>query len=151
MSQPNNGLITETNAQYYSGVQMFQADGSQYTYITTFDTDLEFFNFAPTEETYAKNNFKLYTSSTGLPGSFNEYITTYTVSNNIITLPVQLALGTFVAVQLKNEYGGNYGDKDAYGDTVEKNYGSYGYISVKDLIDNFLVAYVGTEKLIPSV
>jgi len=151
MAQPNNGLITETNSQYYSGVQMFQADGTQYTYPTTFDTDLVFYNYSPTDETYGKNNFKLFISSSGLPGSFTEYITSYTVSNNIITLPVQLALGTFVAVQLKNEFGGNYGDLDAYGDVVEKNYGSYAYISVKELVDNFLIAYVGTEKLIPSV
>ena len=59
MAQPNNGLITETNSQYYSGVQMFQADGTQYTYPTTFDTDLVFYNYSPTDDTYGKNNFKL--------------------------------------------------------------------------------------------
>ena len=63
MAQPNNGLITETNSQYYSGVQMFQADGTQYTYPTTFDTDLVFYNYSPTDETYGKNNFKLFISS----------------------------------------------------------------------------------------
>ena len=64
---------------------MFQADGTQYTYPTTFDTDLVFYNYSPTDETYGKNNFKLFISSSGLPGSFTEYITSYTVSNNIIT------------------------------------------------------------------
>ena len=75
MAQPNNGLITETNSQYYSGVQMFQADGSQYSFTTTFDTDLVFYSYTPAEETYGKNNFKLYVSSSGLPGTFSEYIT----------------------------------------------------------------------------
>ena len=31
------------------------------------------------------------------------------------------------------------------------NYGNYAYISVDDIINNFLIAYVGTNKLIPSV
>ena len=31
------------------------------------------------------------------------------------------------------------------------NYGSYIYISLGDIINNFLVAYVGADKLIPSV
>jgi hypothetical protein len=31
------------------------------------------------------------------------------------------------------------------------NYGSYIYISLDDIINNFLVAYVGADKLIPSV
>jgi hypothetical protein len=32
-----------------------------------------------------------------------------------------------------------------------ENYGSYEYISLNDVINNFIVAYVGTGKLIPSV
>ncbi len=47
--------------------------------------------------------------------------------------------------------GGQYGDKDAYGNTVEENYGSYSYISLNDVINNFMVAYVGTGKLIGDV
>ncbi len=62
-----------------------------------------------------------------------------------------MAQGTVVAVQLKNEFGGNFGNKDATGDVVEKNYGSYQYISIKDVIANFLVGYVGAGKLIPNV
>ena len=42
MAQPNGGLITETNAQYYAGVQMFVSDGATLTYTTTFNTDLVF-------------------------------------------------------------------------------------------------------------
>jgi len=32
-----------------------------------------------------------------------------------------------------------------------QNYGSYEYISLNDIVNNFIVAYVGTGKLIPSV
>lgn len=59
----------------------------------------------------------------------------------------------FLVVQLKKLDGGVYGatptDK-AYGNVVEDNYGSYAYISLNDIINNFIVAYVGQGKLIPS-
>ena len=59
-----------------------------------------------------------------------------------------------LVVQLKKLDGGEYGatpPEKAYGDEVEKNYGSYAYTKLNDVINNFLVAYVGAGKLIPSV
>jgi hypothetical protein len=61
---------------------------------------------------------------------------------------------TYFVVQLKKLDGGEYGatpPEKAYGDEVEKNYGSYAYTKLNDVINNFLVAYVGAGKLIPSV
>jgi len=151
MPTPNNGLITETNRQYYEGAQGFITQLGTTTFTTTFNTDLVFGSWDPNEINYALNNFKLYTSPTGLPGTFEEYILEYTVVNNVITPDTPLAEGTYVVVQLKILDGGNYGDKDAFGDTVEENYGSYQYISLNDIINNFMVAYVGTGKLIGAV
>ena len=151
MPTPNNGLITETNRQYYEGAQGFIAQLGTTEFTTTFNTDLVFGSWDPNDINYALNNFKLYTSPTGLPGTFDEYILEYTVVNNTITPDVPLAAGTYVVVQLKILDGGNYGDKDAFGNTVEENYGSYAYISLNDIINNFMVAYVGTGKLIGAV
>jgi hypothetical protein len=148
MPTPNNGLITETNRQYYEGAQGFIAQLGTTEFTTTFNTDLVFGSWDPNEINYALNNFKLYTSPTGLPGSFDEYILEYTVVNNTITPDTPLAVGTYVVVQLKILDGGNYGDNDAFGTAVEENYGSYSYISLNDIINNFMVAYVGTGKLI---
>lgn len=155
MPLPNNGLITETNRQYYEGAQSFIADGSQNEFTTTFNTDLVFggpLAYDPNDINYALNNFKLYTSSTGLPGTYVEYTTPYTVTNNTIdfffTTP---DFGEYIVVQLKILDGGNYGDGDAFGNTVEENYGSYSYISLNDVINNFMVGYVGTGKLIGTV
>jgi len=147
-------LITETNQQYYQGAQGFVADGSS-SFVTTFDTDLAFGNYDPTEANYALNNFKLYTSPSGLPGTFLEYTTEYVVSNNTITLgtvavPIPPAIGTYVVVQLKSLDGGNYGNGDAFGTTVGDNYGSYEYIKLDDAIDNFMVGYVGDGKIIQT-
>ena len=154
MPIPNDGLITETNRQYYEGAQGFITDLAQTEFVTTFNTDLIFGSWDPNEVDYALNNFKLYTSANGLPGNFQEYTSAYTVDRNIITITPALAVNTYVVVQLKSLSGGNYANtiaEKAYGTTVEENYGSYSYISLNDIINNFMVAYVGVGKLIADV
>tara|TARA_R110000772_G_scaffold107368_2_gene209708 strand:- start:755 stop:1996 length:1242 start_codon:yes stop_codon:yes gene_type:complete len=156
MPTPNGGLITETNQQYYEGAQQFvsnQAGGGQ-SFVTTFNTDLILGNFSPASTDYSLNNFKLYTSPTGLPGTYNEYLQSYTVLENTITIAAALPIGTQVVVQLKILTGGKYGQTEAekaYGQTVEDNYESYAYVTLENIINNFLVAYVGVGKLIQSV
>lgn len=145
-------LITETNQQYYQGAQPFliPTTGSDQKFITSFDTDLVFGSFDPTEVNYALNNFKVYTSPSGLPGSFTEYTSAYTVSDNTITVTGSLTQNHFLIVQLKTLSGGNYGNQDAFGETVEDNYGGYQYTTLNDTIDNFMVGYVGDGKLIQT-
>ena len=146
-------LITETNQQYYQGAQGFRGDNATLAFKTTFDTDLVLGSFDPNNINYALNNFKLYTSSTGLPGSYSEYITTFTVVDNAITFPAAPATGLYIVVQLKKLDGGLYGSTEAekaYGQIVEDNYGSYSYITLNDAIDNFMVGYVGDGKLIQT-
>ena len=147
--------ITETNQQYYQGAQPFlvTALAGQTAFVTTFDTDLIFGSSDPTDIDYALNNFKVYTSTTGLPGSFTEYTSTYTVSNNTINFPggSPIPQNSYVVVQLKTLSGGNYGAQDAFGQTVEENYGGYEYITLNDAIDNFMVGYVGDGKILQKV
>lgn len=151
MAIPNNGLITETNAQYYSGSQTFEAPIVSSKLITTFNTDLTFGNYDPNTDTYNINNFRLYVSPNGLVSQYQEYINPYTVEDNVITLATIPPLGTesFV-VQLLSEFGGQYGNRDAFGTTVNENYGGYAYTSLEDVITNFMIGYVGAGKLIPS-
>ena len=147
-------LMQENNRQYYEGAQSFIGDAggtAGQVFTTTFNTDLIFKAFAPTSANYALNNFKLYTSPTGVAGTYVEYTSAYTVSGNSITITGALAPHTVVVVQLKKLDGGNYGatvaDK-AYGTVVEDNYGSYSYIKIGDIVNNFLVAYIGAGKLV---
>ena len=157
MPIPNNGLITETNRQYYEGAQGFvQSVLGNLTFPTTFNTDLIYGSYDPNDIDYALNNYKLYISPTGFPGSFNEVVTSYSVLNNTIVFPLgnAPALNSYIVVQLKTLNGGNYGTtfaEMAYGNTVENNYGSYSYITLNDIINNFMVAYVGVGKLISDV
>ncbi len=160
MPIPNGGLITETNRQYYEGAQGFITDGFDSSILTTFNTDLVFGGpsaWDPNSVDYALNNFKVYISPSGFPGTFQEFVNFYTVNDNIINFsPYIPDPGTNIVIQLKTLDGGNYGDVNdptskAYGNTVEQNYGGYSYVTLNDVINNFISAYVGPEKLIPSV
>ena len=121
-------LVTETNQQYYQGAQGFRGTGNALTITTTFDTDLVFGSYDQTSVNYALNNFKIYTSTTGFPGQWQEYLLAYTVVNNAITFTADPADNLFIVVQLKKLDGGQYAStiaEEALGDAVEENYGIY--------------------------
>ena len=148
MPIPNGGLITETNEQYYAGAQRFLISdppvvGDSVT--TTFNTDLTYDSVNA-----SLTNFVVYTSLTGLATSYDKFAGPYTVVGNKITFTGTNALRKHIAVQLKSLDGGSFGNEDALGDTVQENYGSYAYTSLNDVINNFIVAYVGAGKLITS-
>jgi len=139
MSTPNGGLITETNVQYYAGAQQFFISPVVDRVTTTFNTNLVLgsaTSWNPIDPDFALNNFRLYTSTNGR--TWIEYVTTYEVVGNTIIYPANLPLNTYVKVQLKQS-------------AVENNYGGYEYTKLKDLINGFMVAYVGQDKLIPKV
>ena len=151
--------ITETNQQYYQGSQGFRgaflADGItlQSSFVTTFDTDLVFGNWNPIIAEYTLNNFKIYTSTTGVPGTWSEYVLQYSVVNNTITFNAAPANNLFIIVQLKILDGGQYAStiqEEAIGDAVEENYGSYKYVKLNDIINNYMVGYVGDGKIIQT-
>ena len=149
MPIPNGGLITETNEQYYAGAQRFLISnpaviGDSVT--TTFNTDLAYDAANAT-----LTNFVVYTSDTGLAGSYSEFAPGYTVTGNTITFTSTNGLRPHIAIQLKSLDGGNFGNEDALGDTVQENYGSYAYTSLNDVINGFIATYVGEHKLIGDV
>jgi|TARA_R110002072_G_scaffold4666_6_gene32730 hypothetical protein len=166
MAIPDGGLITETNQQYYAGAQGFLVTNvlGQSTFTFTFDTQLVFGNWDPTNVDYALNNFKLYASTDGI--TYEEITPTsptfaalgpYTVTlpesgGSIVTLTGgPLPQNNVIVCQMKTLAGGSFGNRDAYGTTVEQNYGSYSYTTLADIVNNFIVGYVGKDKLIPDV
>ena len=158
---PNGGLITETNQQYYAGAQGFvvSAPGGQNDFTFTFNTVLKLgsiASFDPAIAEYALNNFKLYSSADGI--TYTEYILPYTVTaqsdgNSLIQIAAVggIPVNNVLVCQLKTIDGGSFGAKDAYGMTTEENYGSYGYVTLNDVVNNFIVGFVGKDKLIPDV
>ena len=62
----------------------------------------------------------------------------WSMVGNTVTVASYLAATTYLKLQLTEE-------------TIEENRGGYEYTRLVDVIDNFLVGYVGAGKLIPSV
>ena len=97
-------LVTETNQQYYQGAQGFRGDAGNTTnqkFTTTFNTDLVFGSYNPVDPNYTLNNFKIYTSATGFPGSWSEFTSAYTVANNTIDLGAsQPGANAYIVVQI---------------------------------------------------
>jgi len=155
---PNNGLITETGQQYYSGAQGFRAaavDAGNQEFKTTFNTELYLGDWNPNQANYSLNNFKVYTSQTGMASSYSEWLTSMSVGsdNRTVTLDAQPGANAYVVVQLTILSGGKYGQTEAekaYGEATENNYGGYQYIKLNDVINNFQVGYVGQDKLLPN-
>jgi len=130
-------LISENNRQYYAGTQTFIADGVDFSFTTTFNTDLIFTTADPTNVNWPANNFYLEVSIDG-GVTYTPLYNTYTVVDNTITVTGGLVAGNYLKVQLTEN-------------TVWQNYGGYSYTKLHDVITNYMIAYVGAGKLVPSV
>jgi len=141
------GLIKETNAQYYAGQQILESTGAvgeQYHF--DFNTILElgaYNSYDPAVPEYSLNNFKVYTSPTAVgpfegPGtSWTEYIGGYTMEGNtLIAAPGPIPVG-YIGLQVKQS-------------ALWNNYGGYEYVSLNDVINNFMMMYIGKDKIIPK-
>ena len=62
----------------------------------------------------------------------------WAMTGNVVTITSFLALGSYVKIQMNQS-------------AIENNYGGYEYTRLVDVIDNFLIAYVGVGKLLSSV
>jgi len=134
------GLITETNAQYYSGQQDFvisilPATILNPTFNCTFNTPVVSAYNSAGVQIGSASNYTIYILIAGTYVAQAENLSYVSDSlNNVITLTGTYGGDSYVELK-----------KDAIGD----NYGSYEYISLKDIVNNFIVAYVGMDKLIP--
>tara|TARA_B100000497_G_scaffold82798_1_gene92304 strand:+ start:1386 stop:2540 length:1155 start_codon:yes stop_codon:yes gene_type:complete len=130
------GLITETNAQYYSGQQTFPnlANVSNPTFNCTFDVDVVSAFDSAGGMVSSASNYTIYINNVAQAENLS-YVSN--PSSNVITLRNGPYTGS-TYIQLKKP-------------AIEENYGSYEYTSLNDVINNFIVAYVGEDKLINRV
>ena len=129
------GLITETNAQYYSGQQAFPnlTSVANPTFNCTFGVDVvSAFDSAGVQISPA-SNYTIYINNVAVAENLS-YISDTT--NNIITLRNGPYTTTSIYIKLKEP-------------SIWENYGNYAYVSLTDIVNNFMVAYVGMDKLIP--
>jgi hypothetical protein len=126
-------LLNETNAQYYSGQQVFNHTGDPVSFLTcNFNTNLvgTIANVSNTNFSVTKNGILL------TEGATNDYTLSTTIANRI-DFTTDIEAGDQVIVTLNQP-------------AINNNYGSYEYISLHDVINNFIVAYIGKDKLIPD-
>ena len=141
------GLIKETNAQYYTGEQVQAGNGTGTNTIVwpSSMTPLVWDNSATNITSI--DNFKVYVDNieqvkATAPANGYSLTTTMTlgvkVQSIVLTSAFNIPSKSVISVRLIQK-------------SIWDNYGSYSYTSLKDVINNFMVAYVGMDKLIPRV
>ena len=124
------GLITENNAHYYSGQQAYieETGGSNISIQWVGDVVLK-----PTIDGVQNSNYEVFKNNALLTES-----TDYNLINNESVVIGSLSINDEIIIQLKQS-------------ARQENYGGYAYVSLNDVVNNFIVAYVGEDKLIPRV
>ena len=116
------GLITQTDFQYYNNAQKFTATSNQTEFLLTFDP-------LPAAEA----DFLLFIDGTEAADTLYTYSSTGVNAGKVIFGAGRTA-GEIVEVKLK-----------------KSNAGNYRYINLKDIVNNFIMAYVGQDKVIPKM
>jgi hypothetical protein len=122
------GLITENNAHYYSGQQEYVSDSNASNVSIKWVGDVE---LKPTIQGAQNSNYQVFINN-----QLKTEFTDYNLVNGSVVITSLLA-GDVVIIQLIES-------------ARQENYGSYSYIKLDDIINNFIVAYVGDGKLIQS-
>jgi len=131
-------LLTQTNEQYYAGSQIITVPpaSTQNTFIWTGGGNSGT-NLIGTVAGVSNTNFELYIDNVlQTEGSgATEYQLT---DENKITLGTAATGGQVIKILLKNIREGQWNNRN-----------TYAYIKLVDVINNFMIAYVGMDKLIP--
>jgi len=137
-------LLTETNEQYYGGQQAFvgTATNAPETFTCTLNTAL--INTTPTTNTnffVTVNNVRqplvTLASSDGYMFVSSTQITINATVEDANGNSIAIAPNDIIVIELVQGARWN-------------NYGGYAYVTIEDIVNNFLLAYVGDGKLIPS-
>ena len=154
------GLLTETNAQYYSGQQVIGSKTSTAGADLiidgwSFDTDpisafgLPVIGTTPTRaltQILAASNFNIYFAPAATPTTYAKINQNLVYISNVSSKQITIIAPDTAATN----YTGNFYIQLTQS-SIDSNNGSYEYISLNDIINNFMVAYIGVGKLIPNV
>ena len=127
-------LLSKTQEAYYNQSQTFTGNGST----TAFTLTTTYFTTLPSAET----EFEVFIEGTQISSSNYSYSSpTLTFSSTDVNTDVQVQAtgapisGNTVVVREVKE---------------TEQYGSYQFIKLKDIINNFMIAYVGEDKIVPK-
>jgi len=150
-----NFLLNENDGQYYTGQQYFNSEAAgsgsgKALPVTTFNTDLVSAFNSSAIQIGSASNFEVY-FRTGNNAYKKLKENNLSVANNIITIFHSGLIyedGTTVLSSSVIPTGDYYVQLKSSAKAY--NYGEYQYIKLDDIINNFIVAYVGADKLIAS-
>jgi len=135
-------LLKETNAQYYSGQQKFVVQDTTPQFLKfkcTFNTDLVDTIFGVSNINFSVTVLRGDQVINIEPERLSlSYPNTVLFQNDTGNPTFDFQIGDIVVVELNQP-------------SLESNYGSYEYISLVDVVNNFIFAYVGNGKLISRV
>ena len=116
------GLLTQTDYQYYLNTQKFTATASQTEFLLTFDP-------LPA----SKADFLVYVNDVEVDDDLYSYSNTGGNAGKGIFTSGR-TVSDIVEIKLK-----------------KSNAGNYRYIELKNIVNNFMIAYVGQDKVIPKM
>ncbi len=149
------GLIDQTSSQYYSGQVVYTPNGNVTNTVTWPDTMTPLiWDTSATATSF--NNFKIYVDNVEQTPTTSPYFLTHQLSTTV-TNGVQTQ--TLVITSQPNPVGGvttpipntSILTVRLKSQSLWDNYKEYEYITLKDIVNNFMVAYVGTDKVISRV
>tara|TARA_R110002050_G_scaffold253617_1_gene391800 strand:+ start:693 stop:1778 length:1086 start_codon:yes stop_codon:yes gene_type:complete len=115
-------LFTGTQQQYYTNTQQFTGDGTATAFTLT---------FSPLPQTTGEFNVFF----DGIQINNTEYDAT-PYSSGVLTFDSAPAIGVVILIKQI---------------AFEENLGNYQFIQLDDIINNFIISYVGEDKVIPKV
>jgi hypothetical protein len=116
-------LFTGTQQQYYNNSQSFTGDGSTTAFTLT---------FSPLP--VIASDFRIFINGSEADTALYDS-TPYNSSSGVITFDAAPANGAVILVQQT---------------TFPENFGNYQFIGIDDIINNFIISYVGEDKIIPK-
>ena len=139
------GLITQTAAEYYTGSILQQGNGGA-AYAIYWPNDMPSLLFSNGQSQTADDNFEIFVDNVlQVDSDFASLpVLNTSVSNGVQTQYVEFTLNNNVSnnqvIKLALKTPATY-----------DNQNTYQWVSLSDLVHNFMVSYVGTDKVIPRV
>jgi hypothetical protein len=133
------GLLTQTERQYYSGRRTFDGDGS--TNIFTISTSQDTF---PANYSGCNDCLKLYKNTNHFPQSRID-------SAGVVTTNWEFKWDTTNYWHFDFTLGTTPTIAESFEAVISTGVGNYQFISLDDIINNFMISYVGEGKIISKV
>ena len=136
------GLITQTASEYYTGSILIQGTAAT-AYTVTWPSDMPSLLFSAGQTVTAIDNYEIYVNNILQDATdfASQPVVTTTVTNGVQSQSVAFEFNVapnnlVIKLALKPQ-------------ERFDNQGTYQWVSLADLVHNFMVAYVGTDKVLP--